>query len=1379
MPVDVFISYRGADRVLARRLAQRLRSRWGSRVYRDETSLVAGESWADQLRAVMSDAKVTLALIGPGWHVREKGEDWVRDELLGAIEAGNPVLPVLAGDPETLTKKLSELPKAFEKQAVKVSDELAGFDLHEIEKALRRLGAFGERKCGGLGRELLDTIPDKCKGVIDAVVVDGKSAAFLGASGSGRRALMKRISDEVKQRGDLVSTYGIDPYSRSRRTHTVIASWIDGLCKVIEERPAQERSRLGRALVHSILEFGPDLLARKVLRPALLLPLGDDYSDQKILDAAQRPTDRWAPFPPERLVSQSMSVIRNFAAVVDTPLVLIIDTLETIDGSSKDLVRRLLRSTPNGVRLVLATSSSGKSADSDTVNQITVQALDVSSTDDRILWENFETLSLYDASVWGKPGAILERWLENHDVQLADGVSEAFKDFNPYYTLSALWYLVDNGQLVEAPDSDNDQARRHGEHAEGDALRQSEDRKIVTWVVSHRDNVIRVPAREQLLDHMIEEFIPVRFRKIIEAGSLTGRRFLFSAAFAAVNPPELIDGQRPGPDAIKRWCEEADKCWEELAKIDPDGSVMVCHYSFDNERVINLTQFDLVTHFAARLDSNQKLTYHKQLALYFTHPIASDSSTSLDDKYRNAQAAAAHWAKARKPRNAADAERVAAGLADEALAYPEARKHYGRAIRLFTQLLAERKRDKTVSIVGHEDMLILANCLYQVGQMTRLAQDRRFDNSDSADPTRYFQDALKRLKSLSGNLKDKSLVAPTSDQHSLISHRNLPEPNLLRHHIRLCETLNGKIKLELSDWHRDSDIKKSRSLLFDALRHAESARGESDSRWLLAAASAKLAQLLVDESRWALQAGCDLRSHNLAIEAQFHIERVIGLAAVSPGEDRNLVEPRANAWMVLGQLFQVIKLQSQLADWAFYKMNDHGNDVSDLVDMHTDHRLGQFLLSKHRGVESPQTLKARELLQRYKGWVVESGISSEYSAAYISLALLELVEQVHNLPQGAQTPAPKLQIAREHIDDAIRYALTARDRKNAWLLKSYMAAIDHAANDYIDYRHPEVVEAFRQAYSWGHCHDLDDIEFLKSGWRSLLIKLLRWCPAVAKWADVEMYLETPIPADGPGKSRHQFFNALADAENGKLRSALKRAKTYLNIPLQKTLKPASDQMIWQLLKSRVPVECFNHALSARTAACELLHQHREHLDGGEDMLVLHKRNIDYAIAVHEWYRSTDSSRLLILARESNMSIDGHEWASPKLLSGRLAMDVLDRQYGAIQELGEQRFRQINSMIVNWAKGVNDAGVLEKIFYIALHRKEPVASQAQPDLLKPFYQSLDSEYQKALDERERLVHQAGLPLVQDQHLQDAGPGYNESVISDDVQSTTEERNPVGV
>ncbi len=80
----------------------------------------------------MSQANVTLALVGPGWHVREKGEDWVRDKLLGAIKAGNPVLPVLVGNADELKVRLGDPPVAFQQQAVTVISDPAGFDLHKV-----------------------------------------------------------------------------------------------------------------------------------------------------------------------------------------------------------------------------------------------------------------------------------------------------------------------------------------------------------------------------------------------------------------------------------------------------------------------------------------------------------------------------------------------------------------------------------------------------------------------------------------------------------------------------------------------------------------------------------------------------------------------------------------------------------------------------------------------------------------------------------------------------------------------------------------------------------------------------------------------------------------------------------------------------------------------------------------------------------------------------------------------------------------------------------------------------------------------------------------------------------------------------------------------
>ena len=75
MSADIFISYRGADRVLARKLENRLRSRWGSRVFRDETGVTSGRQWAKELTDAMQEARVIIALIGPGWQISSDEKD--------------------------------------------------------------------------------------------------------------------------------------------------------------------------------------------------------------------------------------------------------------------------------------------------------------------------------------------------------------------------------------------------------------------------------------------------------------------------------------------------------------------------------------------------------------------------------------------------------------------------------------------------------------------------------------------------------------------------------------------------------------------------------------------------------------------------------------------------------------------------------------------------------------------------------------------------------------------------------------------------------------------------------------------------------------------------------------------------------------------------------------------------------------------------------------------------------------------------------------------------------------------------------------------------------------------------------------------------------
>lgn len=101
--MKVFISYRtGATDDFVGRLEDRLRAALGTAsVIRASSAVIAGGDFRLQLGALLSGSDVVLAVIGPEWAVVERREqpvDYVRTELVTALQLGKPVIPVLVGD---------------------------------------------------------------------------------------------------------------------------------------------------------------------------------------------------------------------------------------------------------------------------------------------------------------------------------------------------------------------------------------------------------------------------------------------------------------------------------------------------------------------------------------------------------------------------------------------------------------------------------------------------------------------------------------------------------------------------------------------------------------------------------------------------------------------------------------------------------------------------------------------------------------------------------------------------------------------------------------------------------------------------------------------------------------------------------------------------------------------------------------------------------------------------------------------------------------------------------------------------------------------------------------------------------------------------------
>ena len=105
MPRRAFISYRRSDTTQAvQGLWAQLRARFGqNNVFMDVSGIDPGTRWPDRLRAALKDASIVLAVIGPNWLTAadeygrrrlDMDDDWVRNELLHAIQGGKPILPV-------------------------------------------------------------------------------------------------------------------------------------------------------------------------------------------------------------------------------------------------------------------------------------------------------------------------------------------------------------------------------------------------------------------------------------------------------------------------------------------------------------------------------------------------------------------------------------------------------------------------------------------------------------------------------------------------------------------------------------------------------------------------------------------------------------------------------------------------------------------------------------------------------------------------------------------------------------------------------------------------------------------------------------------------------------------------------------------------------------------------------------------------------------------------------------------------------------------------------------------------------------------------------------------------------------------------------------
>jgi pterin-4a-carbinolamine dehydratase len=158
MPALAFISYRRTDsQQAALGLHSQLRARIGpASVFMDRSGISAGDVWPERLRNSISQASLVLVLMGPGWlrsaddYGRRRldiPDDWVRNELLTAIAAGKPIIPILLGSLTALPPR-DALPDGLrpllDYQAYGLRDDHWDSDLNELVRLLVEKHEFKE-----------------------------------------------------------------------------------------------------------------------------------------------------------------------------------------------------------------------------------------------------------------------------------------------------------------------------------------------------------------------------------------------------------------------------------------------------------------------------------------------------------------------------------------------------------------------------------------------------------------------------------------------------------------------------------------------------------------------------------------------------------------------------------------------------------------------------------------------------------------------------------------------------------------------------------------------------------------------------------------------------------------------------------------------------------------------------------------------------------------------------------------------------------------------------------------------------------------------------------------------------------------------------------
>jgi tetratricopeptide (TPR) repeat protein len=140
----IFISYRRADIPYALLVYNQLSATFGGdSVFRDIEDIAPGEDFAARIRAALDECRAVVALVGKGW-VRQRARlarrgDFVRLELLLALERGVPIFPITVGGARVPGELPPPLRRFAKLNAIPVTDYRFPSDFDTVVAMLRKI----------------------------------------------------------------------------------------------------------------------------------------------------------------------------------------------------------------------------------------------------------------------------------------------------------------------------------------------------------------------------------------------------------------------------------------------------------------------------------------------------------------------------------------------------------------------------------------------------------------------------------------------------------------------------------------------------------------------------------------------------------------------------------------------------------------------------------------------------------------------------------------------------------------------------------------------------------------------------------------------------------------------------------------------------------------------------------------------------------------------------------------------------------------------------------------------------------------------------------------------------------------------------------------